>query len=289
MLIVDSQIHVWGADRPDRPWPTAGTGGRNPIPNRAVPLGYEEVVQEMDSAGVDAAVLIPPSWEGDYNDMVLDAVVAHPTRFAVMGRISPDATDGPSRIARWKEQPGMYGIRVLLEPGSAWPLAGIDHWLWPAAESASVSVTVATRSHVDLIEQLADRFPRLRLSIDHLGTDWAKTDRPAFASLSEVLKLARHPNVGVKASMLPALSSEPYPYRNIHDHAHAAFDAFGPKRFFWGSNLSRLSCSYRQAVTLFTEELPWLSGQDLEWVMGRALCEWIKWRPANAKVAPNGN
>jgi len=44
---------------------------------------------------------------------------------------------------------------------------------------------------------------------------------------------------------------------------------------FWGTDLSRLPCSYRQAVTLFTEALDWLAGDDLEWVMGRALCAWM--------------
>jgi hypothetical protein len=29
---------------------------------------------------------------------------------------------------------------------------------------------------------------------------------------------------------------------------------------------------------MFTEEMPWLKGQDLEGVMGRGLCEWIGWR-----------
>jgi L-fuconolactonase len=29
---------------------------------------------------------------------------------------------------------------------------------------------------------------------------------------------------------------------------------------------------------MFTEEMPWLKGQDLDWVMGRGICEWIGWR-----------
>ena len=29
---------------------------------------------------------------------------------------------------------------------------------------------------------------------------------------------------------------------------------------------------------MFTEELPWLGGQDLDWVMGRGISEWIGWR-----------
>jgi hypothetical protein len=28
---------------------------------------------------------------------------------------------------------------------------------------------------------------------------------------------------------------------------------------------------------MFTEEMPWLKGNDLEFVMGRALCDWVGW------------
>jgi len=37
-------------------------------------------------------------------------------------------------------------------------------------------------------------------------------------------------------------------------------------------------------VTLFTEELPWLKGRDLDLVMGEAVCNWIGWPlPAGGK------
>ena len=39
------------------------------------------------------------------------------------------------------------------------------------------------------------------------------------------------------------------------------------------------SCTYRQAVTMFTEELG-LSVSDLDWVMGRGILERLNWRPA---------
>jgi hypothetical protein len=35
--------------------------------------------------------------------------------------------------------------------------------------------------------------------------------------------------------------------------------------------------TYRECISLFTEELPWLEGADLEWVMGRGVCEWLGW------------
>jgi hypothetical protein len=31
-------------------------------------------------------------------------------------------------------------------------------------------------------------------------------------------------------------------------------------------------------VTLFTEELPWLKGRELELVMGLAACNWLGWQ-----------
>ena len=35
--------------------------------------------------------------------------------------------------------------------------------------------------------------------------------------------------------------------------------------------MTRMACSWGECVTLFTEELPWLTPQDKELIMGRAL------------------
>lgn len=63
-------------------------------------------------------------------------------------------------------------------------------------------------------------------------------------------------------------------------HARAAARSrwFGPHRMSWGTDITRMPCTWRQGVTMFTEELPWLKGRGLEPVMGRALCEWIGWK-----------
>ena len=99
----------------------------------------------------------------------------------------------------------------------------------------------------------------------------------AFADLPQLCALARRPNVAVKASALPCYTSEPYPFRGIHRHIRTVYDAFGPRRMFWGTDLTRMPCSYRECIDLFAREMPWLKGQDLEWVMGRGVCEWLGW------------
>jgi len=44
---------------------------------------------------------------------------------------------------------------------------------------------------------------------------------------------------------------------------------------FWGTDIPRMPCSWRQCVTLFTDELPWLKGRDIELVTGEAVCIWV--------------
>ena len=274
MLIVDAQVHLWGADSPARPWPK-----RETRPHRPEPLDRAQLVREMDEAGVRRAVIVPPSWEGDRNDLALEAARLEPDRFAVMGRVPLEKPESRALIDHWRRQPGMLGARFTFHTPTqrAWLTDGTADWLWPAAERAQVPLMIHVPGSLDKIEPIAARHPGLRLVIDHLGRFSNLRDTEAFADLPLLLALARRPNVAVKASGLPCLSSEPYPYRNLHGYVRQAVDAFGPSRVFWGTDLTRLPCSYRQAVTMFTEALPWLAGADLEQVMGQAICAWLGW------------
>ena len=274
MMIVDAQVHIWGANTPERPWPA-----RHP-PHQPQPITQDDLLQEMKTAGVDHVVIVPPSWEGERNDLALAAAQAHPDKFAVMGRFDPEDPANRKRMATWRKQPGMLGLRFTFHRPTLRPLLaeGKVDWLWPEAEQHGVPImTLALHSDLHLLDRIAERHPGLKLVIDHLGLHHGK-DEEAFRDLDKLLVLARRPNIAVKASCLPHFTTDAYPHRRLHPHIRKVYDAFGPQRMFWGSDLSRLPGTYRQCVTLFTEELPWLSAQDKEWIMGRGLCEWIGWK-----------
>jgi uncharacterized protein YhfF len=138
----------------------------------------------------------------------------------------------------------------------------------------------AILDHLALDHPDPARHPGLRLTIDHLGGLGGNTtlkDDAAMTHIPELLALARHPNVAVKATGAPGYSSGPYPFRSMHTYLRQIFDAFGPERMFWGTDITKMPCSWRQCITTFTEELPWLRGPDLEQVMGRAVCRWWGW------------
>ena len=151
-------------------------------------------------------------------------------------------------------------------------------WLWPAAERASVPVALAAALFLPTVGRIAERHPGLKLIVDHMAVPPGSRGDSAYRFQPELLALARYPNVAVKATGQPGYAEDAYPFRDIHDHIRKLYDAFGPQRMFWGTDITRMHCTWRQCVTLFTEELPWLTGRDLELVMGRAVCDWLGWK-----------
>jgi predicted TIM-barrel fold metal-dependent hydrolase len=274
VLIVDSQVHIWGADTPQRPWP------KRAEPQRPVPLDKHDLLREMNEAGVDRVVIVPPSWEGDRNDLAIEAHIAHPNRFATMGRLDPQDPASRGRIATWRDQPGMLGLRFTFHIPQLVTLITEGHmdWVWGEAENAGVPIYVLIpHPLMDLIDGVAQRYPKLRLVMDHLGLNSKQKDAEAFGEIEKLLALAKRPNVAAKASALPCYSTDRYPYKSLHPYLRQVYDAFGPKRVFWGTDLSRSPIPYREHVTLFTEEIPWLTAEDKEWIMGRGVCEWLGW------------
>jgi L-fuconolactonase len=275
MHIVDSQVHLWGADTPDRPWPP----GRAAQAQKPYPVTKEALLLQMDLAGVRRIVIVPPSWEGDRNDLALEAARLYPDRFAVMGRIALEKPESQALLADWKKQPGMLGMRFTFhtELQRPWLTDGTANWLWPAAEKAGIPLMVLVPRSLDVLDRIAERHPGLKLIIDHVGLNRLQKGPNVFEDLPRVCSLAKHPNVAVKASGMPSLSNEGYPFPDLHPHIRRLIDAFGPRRTFWGTDLTRMPCTYYECITLFTEHLPWLKGEDLEWVMGRGVCAWLGW------------
>src|SRR5271169_3605397 len=139
-------------------------------------------------------------------------------------------------------------------------------------------IALMASNYLPQVGQIAERHPGLKLIIDHYARVRDGKDDAAHGNQPALLALAKYPNVAVKATGAPGNSSQPYPYRNIHKYTQQIVEAFGPERTFWGTDITRMPCSWKECVTMFTEEMPWLKGRDLELVMGRAVCDWLGWK-----------
>jgi predicted TIM-barrel fold metal-dependent hydrolase len=276
MIITDSGLHVWQAPTPERPWNVAKAHLKDP-------MSYEDLRVRMKEAGVDRAILVPPSFAGAYPEYSLEAAAKYPEQFAVMSPIPLNKPEGRKVLENLVGEPGMLGVRLTFhhEYDESWIRDGTADWFWPVAEKMNIPVMMNAPSIHKDVGEVAERHPNLRLILDHMGRQKGMKDEKLGSGLAPTMELAKYPNVFVKLTSTPSCSSEEYPYRNIHSHLRRLIEVFGPRRCFWGTDLSamlsRTRCTYRQAVTMFTEEMDFLSKEDLELVMGRGLAECLPW------------
>jgi len=278
MLVTDAQVHLWEIDRPDRPWPK---GRQRPL-DRPNGFGPEEMLQEMSSAGVDRAIIVPPTWVGESNATALEAAARYPTRFAVVGRFDVKSPNARLQLEGWLKQPHMLGVRMSFhaKPFVDWLDDGSLEWFWTSCEAFGVPVMALVPGMSRKILPIADRHPDLTLLIPHMGCRLDSRGADAFSDLSNLLALARCSRIFVMASSAPCFSNEPYPYGDIQPFIQRIYDAYGPRRMLWGADLSRLTCTYRECLDHFREALIFLSDTDRDWILGRTLAEVLNWPEA---------
>jgi predicted TIM-barrel fold metal-dependent hydrolase len=273
--IVDAQVHLWKAESPDWQWVP---GVKPQLPE---PFTIEKLVPLMDEAGVERAVIVPPSWPGDRNDYGLEAAKRYPDRFAVMGRIPLPKPESAALLPKWKEQPGMKGVRVtFLRNAAPWLTDGTADWFWAAAEKAGLPVMCLAPGRSSDFAPIAERYPGLNLIIDHMNLSVEiANERKVGEAIAATAALAKYPNVSCKMSSAPTYSLESYPFRDMYSHLKRIFEAFGPQRSYWGTDMTNsfAKATYRQRIEHFTKELDFLSEQDKDWVMGRAILQRLNW------------
>ena len=278
MLTIDSQVHTYERNRPERPWAGFLHGPEE--------VTGDDMVAAMDAVGVDGALLISPyamyRFDGSY---ALDVYAKHPGRF---GLIKPFDTTDPAvadKIADWAARDGTVGARIMLNRDLPTDPAdpGINRVLAAGAKHA-MPVNMLVWGRLEQAKGLAARNPDTQIVIDHLGLQQPfEPPAPAepFAELPKVLELAAHKNVAIKISGACTLSHQPFPYKDIWDPLARIFDAFGLDRCLWGTDWTRAVglLTYKQGVDAFrvTDRL---SDSDRAMLMGGALRRIYDWAPA---------
>jgi len=141
------------------------------------------------------------------------------------------------------------GLRAII----GWPLDGTEvrrlqagKWdpIFAACERHQVPLFVFITGALSQLVGVVSRYPNLKLIVDHLGLRQPPLDNaedPPFKSMAQLLDLAKFPNVYVKLCGLPALSKEPYPYKDVLPQLRRIVDAFGADRLMWASDTTRFA------------------------------------------------
>jgi len=277
MVIIDSQVHAYAANTPERPW--------HKTPNWPDHVTGDEMVVAMDKVGVDGAIFVSPFTMYQYDaGYAVEVQRAHPGRFALVKPVDPENPAVAEVIAEWKKTPGAVGIRIMMTPDTGLDDThpGLDRIL-RAAVRHDFPVNMLCRGNLDAAMKLIDRHPDTRIIIDHLGLTQPHTPPPLeqpWQDLPRVLALAKRRNVVIKISGACTLSREPYPFPDIWDPLARVFDAWGFDRCLWGTDWTRafILVNYEQAIEPFrlTDRL---NDSERAMLMGGACAKAYGWLP----------
>ena len=273
---IDSQVHAYERNRPERPW-----SGHLQGPDEVT---GDDMAAAMDAVGVDGALLVSPYSMYRYDaSYALDVYAKHPGRFGLIRPFDPQSDSIEEDMAEWTGTPGVVGARIMLSYGSYESEDPGLNRILAAGAQAGVPINIMSSGNLPLLRELALRNPGTQIVIDHLGIP-QPFEPPAplepFADLNSVLSMAELDNVAIKISGACTLSHEPFPYPDIWEPLGKIFEAFGFERCMWGTDWTRAVnlLNYEQGVEAFrvTDQL---SDSERATLMGGALANIYNWSP----------
>ena len=279
-FIIDSQVHAYERNSPERPW-SGFLQGPDEVTG-------DDMVAAMDAVGVDGALLVSPySMYGYDASYALETYAKHPSRFGLIRPFDPNSNAIDDEVAQWSVTPGVVGARIMLTYGSyEADHPGINRIL-AAGARARIPVNVMCSGQLPLLRELVRRNPDTQFVVDHVGLV-QPFEPPApsepFADLDNVVALAEHDNVAIKISGACTLSHQPFPYPDIWEPLSKVLDAFGFERCMWGTDWTRAVSllTYEQGVEAF-QITDRLSDSERSALMGGSLTKIYNWFPDTGK------
>lgn len=254
-MIIDAHQHFWNLDRVEYPWLTADSG---PIYRT-----FEEpdLQPHLDAGGIDGTVIVQSANSYADTDFMFEVADRWPRILAVVGWVPlthPD--EAAEALDRYQQDRRFAGVRHLIhdEPDPDWLLRDdVQHGLGLLAERrVPFDVVAVLPRHLEHVPVIAERFPELRMVIDHLAKPPVK--ERGWQPWADLLAAAAScPNVYAKVSGLnTAADWDTWSAEDLRPYVDHALELFGPERLMFGGDwpVAVLAGDYpkvlREAATL---------------------------------------
>lgn len=247
---IDAHLHVWASPQEAEQFPY------NPDHKPNVPANAEFLVEYMDRAGVDGALIVQPINHGFDHSYVSSVIQRYPGRFVgcLLANPAPDGA-GVKEMERLVTEEGYKAVRFnpYLWPEGEKMTNGVGKALFKRAGELGAPVGFmcfkGLMLHVEEIEELCAEFPDTRVLMDHFGFCKPPTNDEEQAAWRRLLSLSRFPQMHVKASAFFRVSREGFPYKDVRSMLRELVDEFGPARILWGSDFPFVvnECGYINA------------------------------------------
>ncbi|BDC52133.1 amidohydrolase [Bryobacterales bacterium F-183] len=233
--ILDSHVHFYDPERPGGvPWPRPT---ERTLYRRVMPDDYRKI-SKADVIVVEASPLFKD------NDWIFDITAKHSFVKGLVGNIDPASPDFAANLERYTANPKFLGIRLGV-PKAADHIGKLVH----LANANRTLDLIGDARMYPLAAQLAAKYPKLRIVLDHLPL--AEPD-PGIQALKP------HKNVYAKVSWI--LRSGDDTLQRHREALDELMRVFGEDRVVYGSNwpVSDLIAPYQRiedtAITYFKDK-----------------------------------
>jgi predicted TIM-barrel fold metal-dependent hydrolase len=269
-LIIDTHLEVWTFDpkfpfhHPERP----------DLKRVDVEAPIENEVAQMRDFGLKYTVLVNPRYFGWDNSYIADSLHRYPKLFVAHGLLNPEEPDLPGRLRHWIREQGLQGMRFspIYHPNSTW-LNSKEHYpLWREAERlGAVFNYYILPQQMPMLEDMAERFPGVKIVVDHLGKPDLRAADP-WLEFRKMFRLKRFPQVWISASEPYELSlTKQFPYRDTYPFFKATYEEFGGKQLIWGTGYPkpRWELPMDKELQFVDEALDFYTPGDRELILGK--------------------
>lgn len=236
LTVVDAHQHCWDLLPGRYAWLT---------PEMAEiyrPFGFDELLPHLTRQHVDGTVLVQADDDDRDTEDMFAIAAAHREVAGVVAYVPLDRPEeAAARLAELETRGKLVGVRNLIhdQPDPDWlrrPDVAEGLLLLERAGVPFDLVTSLPR-HLEQVDYLSERFPDLRIVIDHLGKPPVKTDRTQPWS-GTIRRAAANPRVFAKVSGLYPVVGElvDHDAADLRPWVDVALDAFGPDRLMMGSD-----------------------------------------------------
>ncbi|ETI58862.1 amidohydrolase [Sphingobium sp. C100] len=271
MTVIDIHPHIISDDA--ERYPPAPLFGKRSDWSQERPCTVASLITAMDEAGVaKAAVVHSSTTYGFDNSYVVEGCNQFPGRLIAVGSVDVAALDAVSVIRDWVDR-GLNGLRIFtggstkdfdpseLENPAAYPA-------WEMLGDLGVPMCIQTGPvGLPQVTDLAKRFPRVNIILDHLGRPDV-LDGPPYADADSLFALADLPNIYLK--LTPRIMGD---VTKGEASAETFFpkvaSVFGADRMAWGSNYPTSPGTLAEILATARARLACLSDEDQSWIFAK--------------------
>ncbi|KMK65156.1 amidohydrolase [Puniceibacterium sp. IMCC21224] len=269
--IIDIHPHIISADT-DR-YPIAPQAGHRSTWSEKRPSSFEELIAGMDEAGIAKAAIVHSSTTyGHNNDYVTDSVATQPERFTAVCSFDLLAPDALQTFEHWQSR-GMGGVRLFTggatkQTDGRWLVNPITFPVWERCGELGMSMVIQTTpAGLSMVAELAERFPKVKIALDHCGRPVLSEGSP-YPACAALFDLAKFDNVYLKITPKTFDLAQAAPGGADAFFAHLV-GVFGANHLAFGSNHPASDGSMKALIDQGQTCFRALSDDDRAWIWGR--------------------